>query len=449
MNSDVRERLRRLGVHKGADKLKSLKPSAEAEVAAARASSSRLNGTQPQTHDAVLEPIRTALGFAYARRAEYQLAHQHGDWPLATAFAHAPDLLARMATATQRGAAIDLRDALFLDTETTGLAGGAGTFAFLVGLGYFHDGSFVIEQFFLHDPGYEAAMLCEIDKRVNGHSALVTFNGQAFDVPLLESRFIVSRIAPSFGDKVHLDLLLPARRMWRGSLDSCSLGSLEYHLLGVQREQRDVPGSVIPYLYREYLSQGGGDLNDDMQRVMYHNLHDILSMVTLVTRLAHAIAQPRGAAEHVAMARFHERAGEYITAERGYRAALETQLEIGDRRLTSNLRSPISNPHSDALRRLARMLKRQGRLAEALSYWQQLCDVDDAEALIEAAKYYEWREVDLPRALISAQSALRLSSDPAARAAINHRIERLERKLNHDHSRSHERSASQYVDGSK
>jgi hypothetical protein len=436
MNSDVRERLRRLGVHKGADKRKSLKPSAEAEATAVRASSSRLNGTQLQAHDAALEPIRTTLGFAYARRAEYQLAHQHGDWSLATAFANAPDLLARMATATQHGAAIDLRDALFLDTETTGLAGGAGTFAFLVGLGYVHEGRFIVEQFFLRDPGYEAAMLCEIDKRVNGHSALVTFNGQAFDVPLLESRFIVSRIAPSFGDKVHLDLLLPARRMWRGSLDSCSLGSLEYHLLGVQREQRDVPGSVIPYLYREYLSQGGGDLNDDMQRVMYHNLHDILSMVTLVTRLANAITQPRGAAEHFAMARFHERAGEYVTAERGYRAALEEKL-------SGTPHSSLSTSHFEALRRLARMLKRQGRLVEALSYWQQLCDADDTEALIEAAKYYEWREVDLPRALICAQSALRMSSDPPARGAINHRIERLERKLSHDHSRSHERSASQ------
>ena len=83
----------------------------------------------------------------------------------------------------------------------------------------------------------------------------------------------------------------------------------------------------------------------------------------------------------------------------------------------------------DCLVRSKCLLKRQGRLAEALPYWQQLCEADDAEALIEAAKHYEWREVDLPRALIYAQSALRLSSDLVARAAINHRIERLERKL--------------------
>jgi tetratricopeptide (TPR) repeat protein len=203
-------------------------------------------------------------------------------------------------------------------------------------------------------------------------------------------------------------------------------------MLGEQREQRDVPGSVIPYLYREYLAQRqeahrqsravSNDLTDDMQRVMYHNLLDILSMVTLTSRLVDVLLQPRDAAEQFASARFYERAGEYVIAERGYRSAAEARAN--------------GAPHSESLRRLARLLKRQGRVSEALLYWQQLCDAGDAEALIEAAKYYEWREVDLPRALAHAQDALRLSNDSATRAAISHRVERLQRKLNAHQAKS-------------
>lgn len=398
MNRDLRDRLRRLGVHKG---IAALKPSAEAQ--AARLERAAIGPAD----EARLEPLRTALGTAYARRAEYALDHRHGDRPLSAALAYAPDVVARLHTRST-DSPVDLRDALFLDTETTGLAGGAGTLAFLVGVGYVEGERFVVEQFFLRNPAREAAMLCEIDRRVNQHSGLVTFNGQSFDLPLLEARFILSRIAPAFSDKPHLDLLLPARRAWRGSLDSCSLGSLEYHMLGVEREQRDVPGSVIPYLYREYLSSGGGELNDDMQRVMYHNLHDILSMVTLAARLAEVLTQPRDEAEHFAAARYYERAGDLDAAERGYRAA-QSQLE--------------------AQRRLARVLKRQGKPAEAYPVWERLAERGDAEALIEVAKHCEWREVDLPRALLCAQRALAGCDDHAARVALAHRVQRLERKI--------------------
>jgi hypothetical protein len=408
MDPDLRERLRRLGVHKGAAGLKTLKPSAEAELAAARAQPRERAAAAGR--DAPLEPIRTALGYAYARREVYALDHRHGDRPLAWGLQHPPELVARLLT---RGGdmPIDLRDALFLDTETTGLAGGAGTLAFLVGLGYVDGDRFVVEQFFLRDPAEEAAMLCEIDRLVNRHSGLVTFNGQSFDVPLLESRFILARIAPAFAAKMHLDLLMPARRAWRGSLESCSLGSLEYHLLGVERAQRDVPGSVIPFLYREYLSSGGGDLNDDMQRVMYHNLHDILSMVTLASRLVETLTQPRDAGEHFTAARYFERAGDYAAAERGYRAAAS---------------------HAEAQRRLARLLKKQGKPGDAFVLWEGLAEGDDVEALIEVAKHCEWRAADLQRALLCTQRALARCEDRAVRIALAHRMQRLERKASRE-----------------
>ncbi|BCX04392.1 MAG: hypothetical protein KatS3mg053_2330 [Candidatus Roseilinea sp.] len=415
MNPDLRERLRRLGVHKGAAQLKPLRPALQPD-----------HGGAPS--HVQLEPLRTPFGHAYVSRSEYALTHRHGNRALDAALRYPPALLTRL-IAGRPAAEVDLRQALFLDTETTGLNSGVGTLAFLVGLGYFDGERFVVEQFFLRNPAEEAAMLHEVNQRVYDRQPIVTFNGQAFDLPLLESRFILSRIALPFTDKHHLDLLLPARRVWRGSLDSCSLGSLEFHLLGVRREQRDVPGAVIPFLYREYLAAGGGDLNEDMQRVMYHNLNDILSMVALVSRLADALTQPQDAAEHFNAARFYERVGDYDAAERSYRAAVERlgieRLEIGDR---SNLRSLIPDLPPSSLRHVARFMKRRGRLEEALAIWQRLAEWDDVEGLIEIAKHYEWHVCDLDRALAYARRALRASTSPALREAIAHRTARLERK---------------------
>ncbi len=418
MGLDLRERLRRLGQYKSRILLNPSQLAPRPNHAASRA------GSQ-------LEPLSTPFGPAYVSRSAYPLAHRHGDRALDAALRHSPELLARL-IAGRAITEVNLRRALFLDTETTGLNGGVGTFAFLVGLGYFEDERFVIEQFFLRDPVEEIAVLSEVSRRAYDRQHIVTFNGQAFDVPLLESRFVLARMASPFAGKHHFDLLPLARRVWRSSLDSCSLRALEFHLLGVRREQRDVPGAVIPFLYREYLAAGGGEPSEDMQRVMYHNANDILSMVTLIARLADALTQPQDVAEHFNAARFYERAGDYDAAERSYRAAVKG-LEAGSWR---DLRSPIPSARSSmlsvlprhSLRRAARFLKRRGHLEEALALWQHLAEADDVEALIEVAKHYEWRMGDLERALTYAQRALGASSQPALRGAIARRIARLERK---------------------
>ncbi|MFN4292789.1 MAG: ribonuclease H-like domain-containing protein [Thermoflexales bacterium] len=418
MGLDLRERLRRLGQYKSRTLLNPSQPALRPNRSATWA------GSQ-------LEPLSTPFGPAYVSRSAYPLAHRHGDRALGAALRHSPELLARL-IAGRAIAEVDLRRALFLDAETTGLNGGVGAFAFLVGLGYFEGERFVIEQFFLRDPAEESAVLSEVNRRAHDHQHIVTFNGQAFDVPLLESRFVLSRMASPFAGKHHFDLLLPARRIWRGSLDSCSLGSLEFHLLGVRREQRDVPGAVIPFLYREYLAAGGGEPNEDMQRVMYHNANDILSMVTLIARLLDALTQPQDAAEHFNAARFYERAGDYDAAERSYRAAVGG-LEAGSWR---DLCSPTPGARSSmlsvlppqSLRRVARFLKRRGHPEEALALWQRLAEANDVEALIEVAKHYEWRMGDLARALTYARRALGASAQPALREAIARRIARLERK---------------------
>ena len=309
MNNDLRERLRQLGVHKGASQLKPA-PQTRPRPGFEHESSKPVEYVRAPRLAQAAEPLwniehDTEDGPAYVRRTPYPLDHRHGGWALHDALARPPHTLARL----NNDAAIDLRQALFLDTETTGLAGGSGTLVFLVGVGYFETatGHFVVDQFFLHEPGQEAAMLKALNERVAQHQTLITFNGRGFDVPLLETRFLMSRIPSGLSDLAHLDLLLPARRAWRTQLSSCSLGSLEYHMLDVRRDQQDIPGFIIPQLYRDYLA----DRNPaDMQRVMYHNLHDVLSMVALVTRLSSSVDAPANLGEYLAAGQYYKFAGQ-------------------------------------------------------------------------------------------------------------------------------------------
>jgi uncharacterized protein len=419
MNADLRDRLRRLGVQKGTAHLKPRPPSA-ARIAALNGDIEPVIEHVPHAAGqvplvATLEPERTPFGDAFARREVFAADHVHGNRALAASLAHAPEFVAQFAP--RRVRSFDLRNTLFLDTETTGLAGGAGTLAFMVGLGYFDDaGRFTIEQYFLKDPGREAAMLAAIDKRVAARDGLVTFNGKSFDIPLLETRYTLSRIAPSFEEKDHLDLLMPARRVWKASIGSCRLSALEAHLLGVERSQQDIAGFLIPQLYREYLNAGlsaQNTLNDEMSRVMYHNLHDILSMVTLISRLCDVLAHPRDARERLQAGVYYEGAGVPEQAERIYAQSLGSEVQ------------------HNARNRLARLLKTQKRHGEATAHWQALADADSLDALIELAKHYEWRERDLPQALANALRARAICNDATTVAELDQRIARLQRKSQH------------------
>ena len=156
-------------------------------------------------------------------------------------------------------------DILFLDLETTGLAGGAGTYAFLVGCGWFEPGGFRVRQYFMVGHALERALLAAVRQRLESCGPLVTYNGKTFDLPVLETRFIFNRQRTPLGDRAHLDMLHPARRLWRGARplvngpgaqrESCTLSALEHALLGVQRTG-DVPGFEIPTRYLHFYGRG-------------------------------------------------------------------------------------------------------------------------------------------------------------------------------------------------
>jgi hypothetical protein len=313
---------------------------------------------------------------------------------------------------------------LFLDTETTGLAGGAGTLVFLVGVGAVSDGEFRLRQYFLRDPGEEAAMLSALAEDLQSASALVTFNGRAFDIPLLEMRYVMGlQRRWALNQQPQLDLLAPARRLWRRTLADCSLGTVERNILGLVRSQQDVPGEEIPSLYLEYLRTGR---TDEMARVIYHNAQDVLALVALLDRVLHLHHHLGGEAltpaEALAVARWHARAGRPEPAEVAYRRALAAD-ELGLR--------------VEALRRWTEQLKRLGKSDQAVTAWSEWhsLSLDDPRPCIELAKFHEWTEPNLDEALRWTQRAracLDLWPDDWRRgeaiALVEHRRLRLERK---------------------
>jgi uncharacterized protein len=327
------------------------------------------------------------------------------------------------------GVPVDAGGAAFLDTETTGLSGGTGTYAFLIGVGRFVDGAFHVRQFFMRDPSEERAQLAEVIDWVGDCTGLVTFNGRTFDMPLLGARFALHRLTAPLGDVPHLDLLPIARRLWRRRLDSCALTSLERHVLGLER-QDDVPGWLIPERYLRY--QRDGDARP-LVGVFHHNVLDILSMVSLLTHVARAGSQPEHVLQHgqdwLSLACVHESRRDWAAVITACDGALARGLPIHEA--------------DEAYRRLALAAKRRGDWARAVAVWCGLTDADAPRRLFpfeELAKYHEHhtRPPDLERALAYAERARDLVDRGTVRpgrgrrtalADLDRRVARLRRRL--------------------
>ena len=186
------------------------------------------------------------------------------------------------------GRRFDLATTCFLDTETTGLSGGAGTVAFLVGVGYCMGDGFCVDQFFMSDYSDEPEMLLELSRLLERFESIVTFNGNRFDLPLLSTRYLMNRLPDAVQPLQPLDLLLASRRLWKLRLGSCRLANLEERVLGVHREG-DLPGSEVPQRYFDFLKSGDMTLIDDILR---HNKQDIVTLGRLLVVLTDSYARP-------------------------------------------------------------------------------------------------------------------------------------------------------------
>lgn len=373
-----------------------------------------------------MEVIEDRRGSFLRRTLSFDLTHNQGSVAVG-ALLDLPAAASALAGNDPALAEIDFRRALFLDTETSGLAGGTGTIAFLTGIGRFEEDRYVVRQYFARTPAEEPAYLSHVATLWEDASGLVTFNGKSFDLPLLRTRFMMAGLRPPNLQLPHLDLLPPARRLWRERLGACNFGNLEAEVLGHQRGGQDVPSWLIPSLWFRYAS--GANNVHDMAHVLYHNLHDIISMAPL----AHIICGVFGGMvephphDLLALAHSHARQGRVVEAEAVFRRALDKPLG--------------STQEAEAVAGLAEALKHQNRSAEAATWWEARAAMPlgastDIVAPIELAKYHEWETKELETALRWTEKAraLVLRWRPGyqraqALAEIEHRRERLLRKL--------------------
>jgi uncharacterized protein YprB with RNaseH-like and TPR domain len=309
---------------------------------------------------------------------------------------------------------------VYLDTETTGLAGGTGTCAFLIGIGMVEGTQFVVRQFFLRDYPEEKAILHALAEILDAFDGLVTYNGKTFDVPLLETRYALARLKSPFGRLLHLDALHPSRRLWRLRLESCKLTDLESAVLGIEREG-DVAGSEIPGIYFDYLRSGDAR---GLQPVFYHNALDIMTLAAVTVELARALGDASTLDSPVdlfSLSRMFEFAG-----------SRDQSVETCQRALSGGLPEEIE---ARALHQLALQYKRQRQHELAVETWLELTRRPSPlalEAFEELAIHYEHHHRDPKSAMEFTLTALdrlrqQLSSPPHVER-FTHRLERLQRK---------------------
>ncbi len=436
MGEDKLKRLRRIGVAKGTRHLKpalpkesrnqqtgSIAPIPEGQLADSAGEIPALEVLFPGGR-----VVQTDLGGCFVLDHVYPLTYRHGQDRLEQ-LADLPIRDMAAFDADKRLTNMSPEDLLFLDTETTGLSG-AGTIAFMVGVAFIESTGgqsvFIVRQYFLRDHGDEAAMLTLLAELLALRPALVTFNGRAFDLPLLETRYIMNRLDGLVGDlrnRPHIDLLPPSRRLWSKRLASCSLGSLETHILNLDRTSEDVPGWAIPGLYMDYLRSGDAR---ELSRVFYHNEIDMLSMGTLVTRIMRQFSQP-DRKDHpldlLSLGRWQMVLGQEATAENILRMATSADLPLDD--------------YHYGLHLLGSLLKRAGRRTEAVPLWEQIAvtSFEDVSAHVELAKAFEWHLDDLKVAHYWTEQALSLCEsrgyphDDQIIDDLTHRLKRLELKL--------------------
>jgi tetratricopeptide (TPR) repeat protein len=319
-------------------------------------------------------------------------------------------------------ATIAERDAIvFLDTETTGIQGGTGIVPFLVGLGYFEGEVFRMVQYFIRDFDEEPSMLLALGDLLRRFKLVITYNGATFDIPLLETRFTLARLDSPFTSLSHLDLLPGARRLWRNGHGSCRLAALENRIVTFFRGP-DIPGSMIPQAYFDFLRGRGSDV---ISSVLKHNVHDVVSLAALTIAACDRVVDEPAALDNpldlYSLARIMDNTADWKYAVRLYEMALR-----------GGLPDPIL---FKAHENLAVLSRRTGDHVRALALCEGLMthSLFSMAAHEGAAIHYERIAGDPLRALEIVERALaRLEETPETRrwrASLQARRERLQQKV--------------------
>lgn len=322
-----------------------------------------------------------------------------------------------------QGGRFDIGRCIFLDTETTGLSGGAGTVAFLVGVGFVEDGNFVVEQYLMRDYGDEIELIDCLARRMADYDCVCTFNGKNFDLPLLATRFTMCRMRERWRELEQLDLLYPARRTWKLRLGSCRLSRLEEYILGKPREG-DLPGSEVPQRYFDFLKTGNMALLED---IVAHNRQDILSLGSLLAHLCGIYACPekeRHSADLLSMGKALEKQGELKPARELYRIAAIPAPAGSISMLAGGEIAAQAAWRMYLLARKNRDYEGMRAVLEQMAVRRQCRE----KIYVELAKLYEHHYRSMQRALRYAELAARYV-DAKELDALNKRRQRLRSKV--------------------
>jgi uncharacterized protein YprB with RNaseH-like and TPR domain len=271
---------------------------------------------------------------------------------------------------------------VFLDTETTSLSSGTGTFVFLTGLGFQTTEGFQVKQFFLDSPANEMAFLLAIEKEISNYRGVITFNGKSFDIPMLNNRFTLNSEPSPFSSLPHIDLLPLARRLWKYRLPRRNLGTLEFEIIGSERSQDEIPGWMVPEIYVDYLRT---EDPTPLLGVFYHNAQDILSLSALYFHLSDLlencdIKDIDQGLDLMALGHLFRDLGDYEKAILLYEGSLKNGIP--------------QDFYLSTINEYARIQKRKGNIKLAVEYWGKAERLDDLQAIEELAKYYEHNLVD-------------------------------------------------------
>lgn len=323
----------------------------------------------------------------------------------------------------------DFDDFVFIDTETTGLSGGTGTMAFMVGAARFLNGVLELEQFFLQNPAEEQALLMALNNFCGEMKAIVSYNGKAFDLPILNTRFVLNGMSNPFEGLPHFDLLPITRRVWKARLEQCNLGNIEHHILGLDRDMDEVPGYLVPEIYMDYLHSGDAT---PLEGIFRHNENDVVSLAALFSTLNDLLEDPLNQSESFA--------SDQVSIGRLMGSLGDEEMAI---KLYQNGKDLGGDESAEitALLRLAEINKRRGRLQEALPLWEEAGSLNSIAAFIELAKYYEHREKAYEIALDNTHKAFalylglnRINQPNYLRDELEKRKNRLENLIKKRHS---------------
>lgn len=362
--------------------------------------------------------VANEFGEHFQTEREFPGHKQHGSADIG-ALAELPDTLLN-ALGEQEISACPTRWA-FLDTETTGLLGDSGTYAFLIGVGRITSAGFCVRQFFMRDYAEERSVLSALEAYLSDFEVLITYNGKTYDQPLLETRYRNARHAHPFSRLRHFDLLHGARRLWKLRLENCRLIQLEEEILGFYREG-DLPGELIPYVYFEYLR------SQEVRKLVPIFHHNAMDIVTLACLTGIVPAAFRGT-DSESLSRLGLRRGEDLASIARWLLTAgehERALDLFRRAVQSGLPDRLL---FRILWNIGLLEKKLGRPQTAVEIFTDLAACRNeyrAVALEELAKYHEHETRDLVSALRFTTEALNFGES----ASLNRRRERLEKRFN-------------------